>query len=85
VRVYLGAALSSVLCALKWRDIPRRGDGADGYVDPATFASILAGAVQAYPTLGGAMGWQWGSDTDGSWAKVIAQSFAAQDHRAPYE
>lgn len=46
-------------------------DGNNGYVDPDTLASIVAQALQKYPQLAGIFGWQWGSDTDGSWVATV--------------
>jgi hypothetical protein len=43
---------------------------------------MLKAAVQKYPTLGGAMGWQWGSDTNGKWAAELAAVFAEADTEA---
>jgi hypothetical protein len=51
------------------------GDGYTGYVPPAQFQTMLKAAVAAYPTLGGAMGWQWGSDTGGDWSRTLASAF----------
>ena len=49
------------------------GDGNSGYVPLSSFASFLSKAVAKYPTLAGAFGWQWGSDTKGTWAKTVAR------------
>jgi hypothetical protein len=51
------------------------GDGNSGYVPPAQFASMLKAALAKFPGLGGAMGWQWGSDMSGSWIKQITSPF----------
>lgn len=48
------------------------GDANNGYVDPDTLSSFVGQAKQAFPDLGGAMGWQWGSDTDGAWIGKLA-------------
>jgi hypothetical protein len=44
-------------------------------------------AVSKYPTLGGVMGWQWGSDTTGGWVKTLKGGFAqsALHNRSTYE
>ena len=52
------------------------------YVPGPQFATMLKAAVQKYPTLGGAMGWQWGSDTNGKWAAELAAVFAEADTEA---
>lgn len=54
------------------------GDGNNGWVDPATFAAILRDARRVFPSLRGAMGWQWGSDTAGAWSRTIAGGLGAR-------
>eukprot|EP00937_MAST-01D_sp_MAST-1D-sp2_P005822 g5822.t1 len=55
------------------------GDGNSGYVAPGQLSTMLEYALKKYPTLGGAMGWQWGSDTSGAWIEQLAKPFAAAD------
>lgn len=55
------------------------GDGNSGYVPLSSFASWLGKAVAKYPTLAGAFGWQWGSDTKGAWATTVATAFKRAD------
>ena len=51
------------------------GDGNNGYVAPSTLKSYLTQALEKFPSLGGVMGWQWGSDTTGAWAETMASAF----------
>ena len=55
------------------------GDGNSGYVAPSELVGMLRYALGKYPTLGGAMGWQWGSDTKGDWIAQLAKPFAVAD------
>ncbi len=43
---------------------------ADDLTDALTKARAL------FPGLRGAFGWQWGSDTKGTWVAKLAQAFA---------
>eukprot|EP00911_Craspedida_sp_UC1_P001402 UC1_evm5s1056 len=56
--------------------IVAQGDGNAGWVDADTLASILKQARAKWPTLRGAMGWQWGSDTSGAWANTVSSGLA---------
>lgn len=53
----------------------KTGDGNSGIVAPDVFQKLLKAAVAEFPNLGGAMGWQWGSDMDGSWIKTLKTAF----------
>merc|ERR1712185_82892 len=51
--------------------IVARADGNNGWVDVNTLAGFVSKAKAAFPDLGGVMGWQWGSDTDGKWVEAL--------------
>ena len=51
------------------------GDGNSGIVSPDDLVKLLKAGVAKFPYLGGAMGWQWASDMDGSWAKTLKTAF----------
>merc|ERR1711907_61768 len=56
------------------------GDGNSGYVSAGQLASMLEYALSKHADLGGAMGWQWGSDTSGAWIGQL-KPFEAIDRR----
>lgn len=53
------------------------GDANNGCVDPETMVQIMDYALSKYP-IAGLFGWQWGSDTDGSWINQILNGINTQ-------
>ena len=53
----------------------KQGDGNSGIVAPDKLLTLLKTGIAKFPALGGVMGWQWGSDTDGSWAKTLRSAW----------
>jgi len=54
-----------------------QGDASNtGYIPVGTFRSILQQAMSSIQWKGGFMGWQFKSDTDGSWSHQLASVFS---------
>lgn len=55
-------------------------DGSNGYIAPNDLVQDLSMARKLFPGLGGVAGWQWGSDTNGTWIATVSGGFKSPAH-----
>ena len=64
------------------KPVAMTGDGDSGTVAPDKLLTLLKAGTAKFPNLGGAMGWQWGSDISGLWIKELKTAFSLEEFKA---